>query len=94
MIFIHISPLTISSWMQIKEWLLCLLHNMMETNGLMQSIIECDNCGSSEQDGRMFTEVCGICYLEDCDTPMSTVTVCSECNKDNDIIDPGESLFT
>ena len=69
----------------------------------MQSIIECDNCGysrSSEQDGRMFYEVCAICYLEDCMTPVGDAVLCSECNADEalkhqvPVIDPGESLFT
>lgn len=66
----------------------------------MQSIIECDNCGyerSSEQDGRMFHEVCGICYNEECETPIGDTVICSECFETENfvpLIDPGESLFT
>lgn len=70
----------------------------------MSSIIECDNCGysrSSEEDGRSFVEVCGICYWEDCPTRTTDVLICDECDKDEELkigsqglIDPGESLFT
>lgn len=69
----------------------------------MPSIIECAECGysrSSDQDGRQFHEVCGICYLEDCLTPTTEVLLCEDCNNDPNIkqqvpiIDPGESLFT
>ena len=82
---------------------------MITESGHILSIIECDNCGysrSSEEDGRMFHEVCGICYLEQCPTPVTEVNICDQCNKDeelksikmddfySDLIDPGESLFT
>ena len=74
---------------------------MIMVNGRMLSIIECDNCEysrSSEDDGQVFHEVCGICYKEDCPTPCKLVTICDECYREEqrpDIpIDPGESLFT
>lgn len=63
----------------------------------MPSIIECDNCGysrSSEEDGQMFHEVCGICYDDECPTMVKPKMICNECFPWNNVIDPGESLFT
>lgn len=65
----------------------------------MQSIIECDNCGysrSSEEDGRQFEEVCGVCYDDSCPTETKPVTICRECYLEDrgGLINPGESLFT
>jgi len=67
----------------------------------MPFIIECDNCGysrSSDADGRMFHEVCAICYNDSCPTLIGDVVICNECFIDEQdaplIIDPGESLFT
>jgi len=66
----------------------------------MPSTIECIECGysrSSDQDGRSFTEVCSICYLEDCSTMISPLAlICDECREELEperLIDPGESLL-
>lgn len=45
-------------------------------------VLECDACGykrTSEEDGRMFHEVCTICYSEECKTPVGEALICHEC---------------
>ena len=73
---------------------------MTMENGLMPSIIVCAECGynrSSEDDGQQFHEVCGICYEENCKTPIGNLVICGQCFVDAHkifITEPGETLLT
>lgn len=58
-------------------------------------VLVCDNCGyerSSEQDGRSFDKVCGICYDDSCPTSTANVLLCTECL--NIVAIEGENLLT
>lgn len=46
------------------------------------TVLECENCGyarTSEEDGRMYHDVCSICYSETCHTPVGEALICDEC---------------